>query len=74
MDDDKVMDKDDLDASDEDLESQEEIDDKEMYFKGTQSQARKRFGKVNNFCSRNPYQNTFNRHQARAPYYAPNRD
>ena len=46
------------DVSDEDLDSQGEVEEKEMYFMVTQSQARKRFGKTNNFHSRNPYRNT----------------
>ena len=74
MEDDDELEEEDLYDDDEDQESQEEMEDREMYFMGTQSQARKRFGKVNNFCSRNPYRNTFNRRQARTPYYAPNRD
>ena len=68
-----------MDASKGDLDSQGEIEEKEIYYMGTQSQARKRFNKTNNFQtntfrSRNPYKNTFIRRQVRPPYYTPNRD
>ena len=64
----------DLDASKGDLDSLGEIEEKEMYYMGTQSQARKRFNKTNNFQtntfrSRNPYKNTFIRCQVWPPYY-----
>ena len=50
-------------------ESQTEAKDKEAYFMGTQSQARKRF---NMYCSRPTFRNIFNWRQS--PYYTPNCD
>ena len=50
-------------------ESQTENEDKEAYFMGTQSQARKRF---NTFRSRPMFRNRYNQRQS--PYYTPNCD
>ena len=61
MEDDEKMKEGDLDDNDDKQESQAEIEDKEMYFMGTQSQARKRFGRINTFRSRQPFRNTYNR-------------
>ena len=70
FDDDEEMEEDDYD---DDQESQTEGEDKEMYFMGTQSQARKRFGRNNNtYRSRPNCRNTYNRRQTQSPYYTPN--
>ena len=74
IDDEEEMEEDDLDDNEDEQETQTETEDKEMYFMGTQSQARKRFGRNNIFRSRQPYQNTNNRQQVRSPYFALNRD
>ena len=47
IDDEEEMEEDDLDDNEDKQETQTETEDKEMYFIGTQSQARKRFGKNN---------------------------
>ena len=57
--------------NDDEQESQTETEDKEMYFMGTQSQARKRF---NTNRSRPVYRNRFNFNQRQSLYYTPNCD
>ena len=55
-------------------ESQTESEEKEAYFMGTHSQARKRFNtpQTNTYRSRPTYRNRFNQRQS--PYYPPNCD
>ena len=55
------MEEGDSDDNEDEQEIETEMKDKEMYFKGMQSQGRKRFGKNNVFRSRQPYRNTYNR-------------
>ena len=61
IEDDEEFEEDNLDDNDDEQKSQDETEDKEIYFRGTQSQARKRFGRINTFCSRQPLRNTYNR-------------
>ena len=69
--DDEEMEEEDYEDDQED--SHTEAEDKEAYFMGTQSQARKRFNTNNNtYCSRPTYRSRYNRRQS--PYYTPNYD
>ena len=61
IEDDEEMEEGDSDNDDDEQESEGEMEDKEMYFMGTQSQARKRIGRNNTFRSRQPLRNTYKR-------------
>ena len=71
FDDDEEMEE--ADYEDDPEDSHTEVEDKEAYFMGTQSQARRRLGRNNNpYCSRPTYRNRYS--QKQSPYFTPNHD